>query len=111
MNEHQAREKFDALVETSGVIGVFAVGLDGFLMHAINVASADPEGVAALSALAMEKSAQFGNGLNLGSLSWSLAEFSMGKLLMVQQFDQVWVVLADKSIVLGSLLAKIRQDS
>lgn len=104
----QAETLGDILVETRGVAGVFEVGTDGFLLHALHSGVTDPEAIAAATAVATRAGEQIGKGLNLGSLSWILLEFRQGKMIIINFQGTIWVVVGTLHMVFGDILLKIR---
>ena len=96
------------LLEMRGVQGVFAVGLDGFLLGALRGPTADPDMVAALSAIADGLALRIGEHLAMGGLRWTLLEFRRAKLMIARVGERLLVVLADKAAVLGRLIDEVQ---
>ena len=109
MSDGNIENTLEALTEARGVRGVFAVSLDGFLIQSVNLPSADPDGVAALSAVALGTATRIAENVDMGGLRWMLLEFKRGRILIAWQSDCVWAVLADKTVVVGALLQHLRR--
>ena len=101
----------DTLVETRGVLGVFEVGEDGFLLSSLDAGGRDPEGVAAAAAITALSAERIGTGLDMGALSWILLEFAEGKMIIARRDERIWVVVATRHVVVGEILMKLKKPA
>jgi predicted regulator of Ras-like GTPase activity (Roadblock/LC7/MglB family) len=107
MPEQIGSTALEALVETRGVHGVYEVSLDGFLLDSIEANVADPEAVAAVSAVAANATERIGAGLGLGGLRRIFLEYKQGKLIIARCGEKILVVVGNRHLVFGDILLKI----
>ena len=105
MIEHECT--LDSLIETRGVIGVYEVDTDGFLLGAIDSGKKDKDAIAAVSAVTHISSERIGDVLRLGNLAWILLEFTQGKLIISRHGGKIWAIVASNHVLLGEVLAKL----
>ncbi len=108
MRKNSTEPDLDLLMETPGVQGVYEVGIDGFLLDSLDIGNADPEAVAAISAVSAVTSARIGPMMNLGELKWILLEYTQGKMIIAQCGNKIFVVVTDNHVLLGDIFLKFQ---
>jgi len=107
MSRANGGKRLESLVETRGVEGVYLVSNDGFPVLMEHPGNADPESVAAVSAVAAVTCARVGDHLALGNLESILLEYREGSIVVAARDEGIWVVAGNAGMVVGEVLLKL----